>query len=112
MPTTNLPAYDHFMLGKYHYRRQLPGDIRISVENFKSAVALDPRFADAWDWLAYAYNHAATQVGYLSPERSLSGVLERRRSERLEIEPDLATAVAILGYVRAVYDWDWVGAER
>lgn len=111
LPTTNLPAYDHFMLGKYHYRRQLPGDIRISVENFKSAVALDPRFADAWDWLAYAYNHAATQVGYLSPNEAYPAA-RTAALRALEIEPDLATAVAILGYVRAVYDWDWVGAER
>jgi serine/threonine-protein kinase len=30
----------------------------------------------------------------------------------LEIDSDLATAMSILGYIRAVYDWDWVGAER
>ena len=71
LPTNNLQAYDFFMLGKYHYRRQLPGDIKQSVDNFEAAVALDPDFADAWDWLAYAYNHAATAVGYLIAARGL-----------------------------------------
>lgn len=111
LPTDNLAAYEHFMLGKYHYRRQLPGDIEQSVQNLEAAVALDPEFAHAWDWLAYAYNHAATQVGYLSPREAYPKA-RTAALRALEIEPDLATAMAILGYIRAVYDWDWVGAER
>lgn len=109
-PTSNIAAYDHFMLGKYHYRRQLPGDIQLSVKNFETAVALDPRFADAWDWLAYGYNHAATQIGYLSPAEAYPKA-RTAALRALEIEPDLATAVSILGYIRAVFDWDWAGAE-
>ena len=111
LPTTHLAAYDHFMLGKYHYRRQLPGDIALAVDHLESAVDLDSQFADAWDWLAYAYNHAATQVGHMSPDEAYPKA-RTAALRALDIEPNLATAVAILGYVRAVYDWDWVGAER
>ncbi|MBT8100728.1 MAG: winged helix-turn-helix domain-containing protein [Gammaproteobacteria bacterium] len=110
LPTESIEAYENFMLGKYHYRRKLPGDIRKSVSNFEAAVSLDPAFADAWDWLAYAYNHAATDVGYLSPDEAYP----KARSaalRALELEPELATAVSILGYIRAIYDRDWVGAE-
>lgn len=110
LPTSNINAYDGFMLGKYHYRRQLPGDIRIAVSNFETAVKLDPGFADAWDWLAYAYNHAATSIGYLNPAEAYP----KARSaalRALEIEPELATAISILGYIRGVYDRDWPGAE-
>lgn len=109
LPTRSIEAYDAFMLGKFHYRRQLPGDIRESVIRFERAVALDPNFADAWDWLAYAYNHAATNVGYLTP----SDAYPKARTaalRALEIAPNLATAHSILGYIRAVYDRDWVGA--
>lgn len=109
LPTENLDAYDAFMLGKFHYRRQLPGDIRESVLRFEQAVALDPGFADAWDWLAYAYNHAATGVGYLAPSEAYPKA-RTAALRALEIEPDLATAQSILGYIRAVYDRDWVGA--
>ena len=109
LPTNNLQAYDFFMLGKYHYRRQLPGDIKQSVDNFEAAVALDPDFADAWDWLAYAYNHAATAVGYLSPHVAYPKA-RVAALRALEIDPQLATAISILGYIRAVYDWDWAGA--
>ena len=109
LPTDSIEAYDAFMLGKFHYRRQLPGDIRESVLRFERAVALDPGFADAWDWLAYAYNHAATGVGYLNPNDAYPKA-RTAALRALEIEPELATALAILGYIRAVYDRDWVGA--
>lgn len=111
VPTEDLAAYEHFMLGKYHYRRQLPGDLEASVQNFEAAVALDRDFADAWDWLAYAYNHAATASGHLSPHVAYPKA-RAAALRALEIEPELATAVSILGYIRAVYDWDWIGAER
>lgn len=109
LPTDNIQAYDAFMLGKFHYRRQLPGDIRESVTRFEQAVALDPRFTDAWDWLAYAYNHAATGVGYLTPDEAYPKA-RAAALRALELEPELATAQSILGYIRAVYDRDWIGA--
>ena len=97
------------MLGKFHYRRQLPGDIRESVMRLERAVSLDPGFADAWDWLAYAYNHAATGVGYLTPDEAYPKA-RAAALRALELEPELATAQSILGYIRAVYDRDWIGA--
>lgn len=109
LPTDDIAAYDAFMLGKFHYRRQLPGDIRESVLRFERAVELDPRFAEAWDWLAYAYNHAATNVGYLTPNEAYPKA-RAAALHALEIEPELATAMSILGYLRAVYDRDWIGA--
>ena len=109
LPTKHLDAYDAFMLGKFHYRRQLPGDIRESVRRFERAVELDPSFVEAWDWLAYAYNHAATSIGYLPP-RDAYPKARAAALRALELDPGLATALSILGYIRAVYDRDWVGA--
>lgn len=109
LPTKNLDAYDAFMLGKFHYRRQLPGDIRDSVQRFERAVELDPGFVEAWDWLAYAYNHAATSVGHLPP-RDAYPKARAAALRALELDPGLATALSILGYIRAVHDRDWVGA--
>ncbi len=110
LPTSDMAAYEDFMLGKYHYRRQLPGDLEASVGYFESATRRDPRFAGAWDWLAYAYNHAATRAGYLAPAEAYPKA-RAAALRALEIEPELATAVAMLGYIRAIYDRDWVGAE-
>lgn len=109
LPTDSIEAYDAFMLGKFHYRRQLPGDIHEAVRRFERSVALDPGFADAWDWLAYAYNHAATGVGYLAPDEAYPKA-RAAALRALELEPELATAQSILGYIRAVHDHDWIGA--
>lgn len=111
VPTASLEAYDHFMLAKYHYRRGLPGDSELSVRNLEAAVRLDAEFADAWDWLAYAYNDAATVAGHMTPHEAYPKA-RVAALRALELRPDLATAMSILGYIRAVYDWDWVGAER
>jgi TolB-like protein/Tfp pilus assembly protein PilF len=70
LPTASLPAYEAFLLGKYHYRRRQPRDMRIAVEQFQSAVNADPSFALAWDWLAYAWNHAGVDLGWTTPARA------------------------------------------
>jgi TolB-like protein/Tfp pilus assembly protein PilF len=106
MPTASLPAYEAFLLGKYHYRRKQPGDIEIAVEQFQSAVDADANFAAAWDWLAYAWNDAGVAVEWTTPARAFP----RARAaalRALELDPKLATSSALLGYLRAAYDWDW-----
>jgi TolB-like protein/DNA-binding winged helix-turn-helix (wHTH) protein/tetratricopeptide (TPR) repeat protein len=106
LPTSSLVAYEAFLLGKYHYRRRQPGDVQIAIEQFQSAVNADGDFAAAWDWLAYAWNDAGVELGWTTPARAFP----RARAaalRALDLDPDLATASALLGYLRAVYDWEW-----
>ena len=94
------------MLGKYHYRRKQPGDSKIAIEQFQAAVDADPSFAAAWDWLAYAWNDAGVDVEWTTPARAFP----RARAaalRALELDAKLATSSALLGYLRAAYDWDW-----
>jgi TolB-like protein/DNA-binding winged helix-turn-helix (wHTH) protein/Tfp pilus assembly protein PilF len=109
LPTANLAAYEAFLLGKYHYRRHQPGDIRIAIEQFQIAVDADPVFADAWDWLAYAWNEAGVDLGWTTPARAFP----RARAaalRALELDSGLATSSALLGFLRATYDWEWEAA--
>jgi serine/threonine-protein kinase len=106
LPTASLPAYEAFLLGKYHYRRHQPGDVQIAIEQFQIAVDADGAFADAWDWLAYAWNEAGVELGWTTPARAFP----RARAaalRALELDSKLATASALLGFLRATYDWDW-----
>ncbi|MDX1518290.1 MAG: tetratricopeptide repeat protein, partial [Woeseiaceae bacterium] len=109
LPTDNFAAYEAFLLGKFHYRRKLTGDIEQSVLRFEEATHLDPEFAEAFDWLAHAYNHAATEVGHMLPKEAYPKA-RAAALRALELQPDLATAHSILGYIRAVHDRDWIGA--
>ena len=108
LPTASLPAYEAFLLGKYHYRRRQLGDVRIAIEQFQIAVNADGGFADAWDWLAYAWVEAGGALDGSTPARAFP----RARAaalRALELDPRLATSTALLGFLRATYDWDWQG---
>jgi len=108
LPTRDLQAYDEFLLGKYHYRKLQPEDLRASVQHLERAVERDPAFAEAWDWLAYAWNHSGTEQGWTTP-RDAYPRAQAAAVHALELDPKLATSRALLGYLRAVYDWDWAG---
>ena len=106
LPTASLSAYEAFLLGKYHYRRHQPGDVRIAIEQFQTAVDADPGFAAAWDWLAYAWNEAGVDLGWTTPARAFP----RARAaalRALELDPKMATSSALLGFLRATYDLEW-----
>ncbi len=106
LPTSDLGAYDSFLLGKHHYRKFTPDDLLLSVKHFEAAVRRDPGFADAWDWLAYAWNHAGVQQVWTTPSEAYSKA--RAAAVRaLELDPGMATSRALLAFLRAVYDWEW-----
>ena len=109
LPTQSLEAYERFLLGKYHYRKSRLDDLRLSVEHLESAVALDPEFAEAWDWLAFARSHAGTSNGWLLPKDAYPKA-QAAALRALELDPTRTESRALLGYLRGVYDWDWPGA--
>ena len=109
LPTRNMEAYDRFLLGKYHYRKSRLDDLRLSIEYLESAVALDPEFAEAWDWLAFARSHSGTSNGWLLPKDAYPKA-QAAALRALELDPTRIESRALLGYLRGVYDWDWPGA--
>jgi TolB-like protein/Flp pilus assembly protein TadD len=55
-PTSSLTAYDYYLKGRSHYYQYNADDNDLAIENFKRAIALDPRFSLAWAGLGDAYN--------------------------------------------------------
>ena len=106
LPTASLPAYEAFLLGKYHYRRSQPGDLKVAAEQFQYAVSADGGFAEAWDWLAYVWVAAGADLQWTTP----SEAFPRARAaalRALELDSNLWTARALLAFLRATYDWEW-----
>ena len=95
--TTNIEAYEAYLQGQYLFRRRE----QKSVEFFKKAVALDPQFARAWAGLAatYAFGRSMAEA-------------ETTVNKALELEPDLAEAHAVRGFIKLFLDWNWAEAER
>ena len=101
--TDNLEAYQLYLKGRalFHQRgRGLPR----SLECFKSAVALDEKYALAWAGLADAYNMLAW-YGFVRPQASLPHAKEAA-THAVALGPSLAEAHTALAQACSFCDWD------
>jgi TolB-like protein/cytochrome c-type biogenesis protein CcmH/NrfG len=97
------------LLGRYFLDRTTRDDAVNAVKHLSEAVKLDPDFALGWAELGRTY---AVQAGksWMPLEEGFRKA--REAAERaLALEPNLAEAYALLGRIRAAYDWDLSGAR-
>jgi TolB-like protein/Tfp pilus assembly protein PilF len=109
-PTHDLQAYQLFLQG-----RQLLGSYTTdamvgSLAFFARAIARDPDFAMAHAMLATVHAQLA-EMGVFDPGSAYARAAEAVE-QALRIDPDLDTAHCALGFLKAVREYDWVGAER
>lgn len=110
VPATNdLGAYQLYLKGRHVWNRRTEGALHQSIEYFRRALALDATFAMAQAGLADAYAMLGI-YGALPPDQAMP-LAQRFAEAALARHPNLAEALAAHGCVRAVYGWDWSGAE-
>jgi TolB-like protein/tetratricopeptide (TPR) repeat protein len=107
--TVDGDAYDVYLRARFLWNRRDVGSIEESVRFFREAAERDPGFALAHAGLADA--HVVLGIyGVRAPSDVYPSV--RAEAERaLALAPTLGEAVASAACVRAIYDWDWTGAE-
>jgi serine/threonine-protein kinase len=109
-PTHDLQAYQLFLQGRQLLGSYTTDSMVGSLAFFSRAIARDPEFASAHAILATVHAQLA-EMGVFDP-----GSAYARASEAVEhalrIDPDLDTAHCALGFLKAVREYDWVGAER
>jgi TolB-like protein/tRNA A-37 threonylcarbamoyl transferase component Bud32 len=95
-PTENLAAYEHYLRGQeLRFRYERVSDATLAVQEYREAVSLDPRFAEAWAGLGMASHErywAWDQPGALTEE-----IEAAKRAE--ELAPDNPETQCALGYV-------------
>lgn len=107
--TSDLQAYELYVLGQYHHARWTRESWDAALDYFRQAIARDSTFAPAY--AASAQTHVAlTAYGYLSPNEGWPRVEEFAR-RALRLNPQLAEAHTALGMARASYHYDWQGAD-
>ncbi|MDQ6759584.1 MAG: tetratricopeptide repeat protein [Acidobacteriota bacterium] len=109
-PPGNLAAYDPYLKGRYHWQRWRTEGAEKAIQSFNLAIAADPRYAPAYAGLADSY----TWLGFFSavPPNEAMPKARQAAMKAIELDDSLAAAHASLAYVKALYDFDWPGAQR
>jgi len=110
-PTTNLDAYDLYLLGRNRWSTRSPETIREAIEYFEAAIEVDRTFALAFSGVADGY----MQLAFYDPGTEPLDVYEEGKAAAIrafELDPSLGEAHASLGYISLYYDLDWAASER
>ncbi len=108
--TQDMEAYNLYLEGRFHLNKWRPEGARDGIEYFKQAIAKDPRYAPAYTGMADCY----TWLGVFGWSAAREAMPQARQAANraLQLDETLAAAHVSLGYVKALYDWDWPGAEH
>jgi len=108
--TCDPAAYDLYLQGRFLWNKRTAQDLEKAIERFQQAIERDPGFGAALAGVADSYTTQAI-YGVRDPEDVIPLAKQAAR-KALAIDAGLAEAHTSLGCVRAVYDWDWQGAEK
>jgi TolB-like protein/Tfp pilus assembly protein PilF len=108
----NPDAYQDYLRGRYFLNNRTIDGLKRARGYFHEAIDKDSTYAPAHSGLADAYAMlASTGYDVLAPRESMP-LAKMAAANALRLDDALAEAHAALGYVKLVYDWDWVGAEQ
>src|SRR5436189_1454589 len=108
--TTDPEAYALYLQAVQLGRQVTPEAFRESDALYRKVLAIDPRYAPAWDGLARNFKNETGQ-GLLSTKEGFAQVREAA-TKALAIDPDYAPAHARLGGIAMYADNDLAGAAQ
>ncbi len=106
--TSSREAYDWYLRGKDALLTGTAEGFQRGVEYFNHAIEIDPDYADAHAYLAYAY----IQQRPFTPYRELGPVIKQAYSKALALEPSHSAALCAQGYDEMSSDWNWPEAGK
>jgi serine/threonine protein kinase/cytochrome c-type biogenesis protein CcmH/NrfG len=102
-------AVKSFKRGEEFAKRRSTEDLKNALEEYGRAVRIEPGYAAAWAGLADAYS-AMSNFGFMDARKSLNQA--RAAAERaVRLDPRLARAQGVLGYVTSINLPTWLQAE-
>ena len=109
-PADNLAARKLYLQGRYHLNQRTEEGLQKAVEFFEHSLLEDPHYAEAHSGLSDAYGLLGN-YGVLSPVEVWTKAAALAASAVM-LDGNSAEARTTLAHVKAVQDWDWLGAER
>lgn len=109
-PTSDVTAYEEYLVGRHHLSLRSEDGIHEAVRHFDRAIERDSVFALAWSSLADAYHLAS--FGYASiPRAEALRRVREAAEEALALDETLADPHASLGYLHDEA-WAWRDARE
>ena len=105
----DLEAYNFLLKGRYYWNKRTEEDTEKGITFFRQAIGRDAGYARAWAGLADSYAMQGI-YGWLKPEDVMPRAREAAE-KALANDPAAADVFASRAAVRAVYQWDFAGAE-
>ena len=105
--SVNPAAFEAYMRGRFFVDRWSSEDSAQALKYFQLAAELDKDYALAYVGMAECYIYGV--VGVSNDEALKRGFAAVTRA--LELKPEMGEAHAMLGFLRAERDWDFIGAE-
>jgi eukaryotic-like serine/threonine-protein kinase len=107
--TGNPEAYQLYLKGRYYAGKFDPENLNKGRDYLRQAIALDPKFALAYDGLAFYY---ALLLDWFEPSNEVGPKAVEAARKALELDPNLVEAHVELGSMHMFYDFDWAASER
>lgn len=107
--TNNNEAYQYYLKGRYHWNRRTGENLKKAVEEFGTAVKIDPNYALAYVGLADTFVLLEQYTGALSSETLPQA--QAYAELALQIDDSLAEAHTSLGFVYYSL-WKWDEADK
>jgi eukaryotic-like serine/threonine-protein kinase len=103
-------GYDLYLKGRYAVNQRTNESIQQGLDDLKKSIEMNPSYAPAFVGLAHGFVNLAftgTQPATLFFPSAVDAT-----QKALVLDPKLVDAHCEMGYLKALSDYDWVGAER
>jgi len=94
-PTDNLEAFDHYLRGRQLMATRAVDELRLSTQEFLTAVEIDPEFALAWVGVADSHDLLSSYDDL--PQGTFDNTRDDAINRALALDPNLGAAYASLG---------------
>jgi hypothetical protein len=103
-------AHDAYLRGRFFWNKRTEEDLNKAKEYFERAIAIDPQYAPAYSGLADTYFYLGYAWGHVPPLVAMP-LAKAAALKALQLDENSAEGHTSLGIVKAMYDWDFTGAE-
>jgi serine/threonine-protein kinase len=105
----NFEAYEWYLRGRHHLNRQTSKEFHRAIECFEQATGKSPEFAAAFSAMAVAWLY----LGMFAMEPPLEAMpkAQQAATRAIAIDEHNGDAFSVLACTKAMFEWDWSGAE-